>query len=249
MGSKIFLASVYSSKKCYQFDIPKQVLESFFYVKKAKYEDFKKFLVDLGEDNFLLDSGAFTFLNSSKKQINLDEYVDDYITFINKFNIKYFFELDLDIIIGYEKVKEIRKYIEQKTNKKTIPVWHKTRGLDEFKKMSLDYDYIAIGGLALKTIKKNEYKYLNRLIKIAHENNCKVHGLGFTPMNILKYNFDTTDSTSWKIPARTGNIIKFKDNEIKTLHTKIKDKKIIQKKVVNNSIKEWGKFVKYVEKN
>ena len=38
-------------------------------------------------------------------------------------------------IIDAFKVKEIRKKIEEKTGKKCIPVWHKSRGIEEFKNL------------------------------------------------------------------------------------------------------------------
>ena len=91
---------------------------------------------NFSSEDFLLDSGAFTFMNQKSKKINFEQYIEQYIEFINKYDIKYFFELDVDVIFGHEKVKEIRKYIEQKTNKKTIPVWHKSRGIEEYIKFS-----------------------------------------------------------------------------------------------------------------
>ena len=47
--------------------------------------------------------------------------------------------MDVDNIIGYEKVLELRKILLEATDK-IIPVWHKNRGIDEFKKM-LFYHY------------------------------------------------------------------------------------------------------------
>ena len=249
MGAKIFLAALKGYEK--EGVKPKRLLESFFYLRgnKNNYIEFVKQEIKI--ENFLLDSGAFTFMNSKKTKIDFETYINEYIKFIKKHDIKYFFELDVDSILGYEKVKEIRKHIEKQTNKKSIPVWHKSRGLEEFINLSKKYDFIAIGGLAIKHIKKTEYKYLNPLIKIAHENNCKVHGLGFTPKDILKYKFDTTDSTSWKVPGRTGQIIKFdgkKIIEIKKPKNKL-NKKIDTRAVIKHSLKEWNKYVDYIERS
>ena len=52
---------------------------------------------------FLLDSGAFTFMNSNKKNEDIKSYLDSYIDFINKYDIKYFFELDLIQLVGLKK--------------------------------------------------------------------------------------------------------------------------------------------------
>lgn len=51
-------------------------------------------------DFFLLDSGAFTFMNNSKNAVDFDEYLTRYIDFINRHDIEYFFELDIDSIVG-----------------------------------------------------------------------------------------------------------------------------------------------------
>ena len=46
-----------------------------------------------------------------------DRYVDAYIDFINTWNVHHFFELDIDRIVGLEKVEEFRRRIESKTGK------------------------------------------------------------------------------------------------------------------------------------
>ena len=144
----------------------KYILESFYYIKEWQIPYIKDF------DLFLLDSGAFTFMSNTKKgKINWKEYIDKYIEFINKNDIKHFFELDIDVIVGYENVKKITKYIEEKTNKKCIPVWHKSRGIGEWERLTKEYDYVAIGGIVTKEIKPSEQKYFIPLLKIAKKNN------------------------------------------------------------------------------
>lgn len=49
-----------------------------------------------------------------------DRYVDAYIDFINTWNVHHFFELDIDRIVGLEKVEEFRRRIESKTGKQSI---------------------------------------------------------------------------------------------------------------------------------
>lgn len=106
----------------------KYVLQSFYYI-----EDWIK--PYLKEKDFLIDSGAFTFMNQKgKKLVNLDEYVDEYIAFLKEYKIKRYFELDVDSIKGIEWVEKTRKRIEQETGVKSIPVWHKSRGIEYLKK-------------------------------------------------------------------------------------------------------------------
>ncbi len=182
---KLFLAST-SSRRFLANEIKESlfILESYFY-----FKDWQVPLIYSCKD-FLLDSGAFTFLNSKRlKNPDFNIYLKNYINFINKYDIKLFFELDIDKVVGYKRVIEYRKRLEYETGKRCIPVWHRTRGKDEYYKLCEEYDYIAVGGLAIKEIQKKEHRFLNSLCKIAKERNCKVHGLGFTPTNLKNYKF------------------------------------------------------------
>ncbi len=62
-----------------------------------------------------------------------------------------FFELDIDRIVGLEKVEEFRRRIESKTGKQSIPVWHSNRGWQYFVNMCKEYNYVSIGGIAKRT--------------------------------------------------------------------------------------------------
>lgn len=225
----------------------KYILESFYYIKEWQIPYIKDF------DLFLLDSGAFTFMSNTKKgKINWKEYIDKYIEFINKNDIKHFFELDIDVIVGYENVKKITKYIEEKTNKKCIPVWHKSRGIGEWERLTKEYDYVAIGGIVTKEIKPSEQKYFIPLLKIAKKNNCKVHGLGYTNLKGLeKYKFYSVDSTSWKSGNRFGTLYLFENNKLKQIK-KPENKRMITgehySKVEKFVFDEWVKFQKYADK-
>lgn len=222
----------------------KYALESFWYIKEWQLPKIKNCKL------FLLDSGAFTFMSNSKKKVDWDEYVENYANFINKNDIKNFFELDIDSIVGLKKVEELRYKLEKLTNKKCIPVWHKSRGLDYWKKMTKDYDYVAIGGIVAKEIKPEEYKYFTILLDIAKKNNCKVHGLGFTGINYLrKYHFYSVDSTAWSSGWRFGTLYQFTGKGFKKI--KYKDKRIKKNQGANVDLynyNSWRKFQDYAEK-
>lgn len=240
---KVFLAA--TSDKSFLKDVyaVDYLLESFYYFKEWQLKLIKNCKM------FLLDSGAFTFMNNTKKgNINWKKYIDNYIDFINKNNIEYFFELDIDVIVGYENVKKIRKYIEEKTNKKCIPVWHKQRGIEEWINLTKEYNYVAIGGIVTKEITKQNYKYFPYLLNIAKKNNCKVHGLGFTATRDLKkYKFDTVDSTNWKSGGRFGQLHIFNGKYIES--KSFKDKRAKDYKMIDeHNLKEWIKFQKYAKK-
>ncbi len=145
---KIFLAATTSGVKNSQREEmiqkgkPKYLLETFFNGEKTCL----KVLQDVGVNNFLLDSGAFSYMSGAEcTKEQLVEYMEKYIYFINKYNVEYFFELDVDTIFGIEFVEELREKLEKETNKKCIPVWHKGRGIEYWKKMCKNYKYVAIG--------------------------------------------------------------------------------------------------------
>ena len=155
------------------------ILESFYYVD----EDTERLLPYFGD--FLLDSGAFTFMQNAKSHVDWDEYIERYADFVKRNRISKFFELDIDSVVGYEKVKQFRKKLESLADAQCIPVWHKNRGIEEFKSMCDEYPYIAIGGIAIKEISENQYSAFPAMIKEAHRRGAKVHGLGFTSLKYL----------------------------------------------------------------
>lgn len=221
------------------------ILESFFTIQEWQIPIIQKC------DYFLLDSGAFTFMNSFKGKVDWMEYIDKYANFIIKNNIKYFFELDIDSVVGYDKVKEYTNYLEKKVGRKCIPVWHKSRGIEEWKKLTKEYDYVAIGGIVIKEIKPRDYKYFIPLLEIARKNNCKVHGLGFTGMKYLKkYHFYSVDSTSWTAGSRFGIIYKYENGTIKQINkpANCRIKKEREEECKINNLKEWIKFQNYADK-
>lgn len=257
---KLFLSGLetFSYLKDSKIEIPLFILGSFFYLKKSKLDFLNKYIEFKNKCNdFILDSGAFSLLNSSKNLDtflnNLDRYIQEYINFINKYDIKHFIELDIDSLVGYERVKEIRKRIEKETNKKCIPAWHLSRGLEEWKNLTKEYDYVAIGGIVTKEIKKRDYKkILPQLLKIARQNNCKVHGLGFTGNNLKEYDFYSVDSSSWSWIRRHKklSIFNYKTKSIDYRYIsethKIKKDKKTEVELCNITIREWKKFQAYL---
>ena len=240
---KVFLAGAYTREKAFIGKNIDYMLESFFYVLPWQIERIPNMKM------FLLDSGAFTFMNGTGNA-NFDEYLTRYINFINKYDIKYFFELDVDSIVGYEKVKQLRKRLENETGKKCIPVWHKSRGKEEYLKMCEEYDYVAIGGIVTKEITKEQYSFFPWFINEAHKRGCKIHGLGFTDTKLLqKYHFDSVDSTAWLSGSRFGHVYYF-DNGVMKNKTPPRGKKTVHYKLIDEqNVNEWLKFQRYAEAN
>lgn len=240
---------------------PPHVLDSYYYLRKASpttENTIMKYVTSDQCKTFVLDSGAFTYMSqvkSGNKVINVDfdKFVEEYAAFINKWNVQHFFELDVDVVIGLKEVERLRTKLERLTKKKCIPVFHKSRGLDYYYKMCEEYDFIALGGLAIKDFSNEEKKKLSVFIDIAHKYNTKIHGLGFTNVSLLKkYNFDSVDSTSWLSGSRFGTVyiwdsIKEKFNKV----TKPKNMKTIKgfhKVADKKNGKEWVRFGKFLER-
>ena len=94
------------------------VLQSFYYA-----DDWTSSVLIPNCKRFLLDSGAFTFMQASKVgKVNWDECVERYAAFINANKVQYFFELDIDSIVGYDRVLQLRTKLENLTGRKCIPV-------------------------------------------------------------------------------------------------------------------------------
>lgn len=223
------------------------ILESFFSIREWQIPLIPKF------KNFMLDSGAFTFRHNNKKTINWEEYTLNYAKFIKKYDIKHYFEMDIDNIVGYSKVLKLRSILENETQRKCIPVWHINRGKNDFVDMCEKYDYVAIGGIAGGVLTKRELiKHFPWFIDVAHKNGTKIHGLGFTNVSqLFIYHFDSVDSTTWLNAVRFGELHQFDGNKIVKHGSVIKEKKcrrlLNTQDVVLHNFNEWNKFNKYAE--
>ena len=246
----LYLAGIQGKTKSFAYENNAQkaggvsILESFYYADEWT----EKMIPVFGK--FLLDSGAFTMMMNSSKAggVNWDEYVDRYADFIVRNKVERFFELDIDKIVGYERVLALRRRLEKKAGRQCIPVWHRSRGKEKFLRMCADYKYVAIGGIVSKEITPDCYKYFPWFINEAHKRGAKIHGLGFTAMACLpKYHFDSVDSTAWTTGNRFGLVYKFDGRTM----VKIKkgDGQCLKdsRAVAIHNFNEWVKFQRYAE--
>ena len=204
---KIFLSALQVKDRIEFFlrDIKKfkYNLISFFYIKG---DIDTAILLRDNSELIIVDSGAHSFQKG--KKVDWVEYTKQYAKFIKEFdrpNVVGYFEMDVDNIIGYDKVLELRKILENVSDK-IIPVWHKNRGIKEFKKMCRDYSgkVIAITGFKNEDIKDEQYLMF---LKYAKKYNCKVHCLGMTRKKVLdKVPFDYADSSTWLAQTNYGNV-------------------------------------------
>lgn len=212
---KIFLSALENGSTCYDSGEPlahyfvksglkmKWNLMSYYYIKSnlplAEY-------IRNHSEEILIDSGAHSFQKG--KKVDWVEYTKSYADFIKRFdtpNVVGYFEMDVDNIIGYDNVLELRKILESVSDK-IIPVWHKNRGVQDFKDMCKKYagKVIAITGFKNEDIQDHQYIMF---LKYAKKYGCKVHCLGMTRKKILDVvPFDYVDSSSWKQSGIYGRI-------------------------------------------
>lgn len=178
-------------------------LMSFYYI--AKKLDVASYIRDHSE-NVLIDSGAHSFQKG--KKVRWKEYTESYCDFIKKYDnpkVLGYFEMDVDNVIGYDNVLKLRKILESTTNK-IIPVWHKNRGIEEYKKMCQEYHdrIVAVTGFKNEDIRDEQYIMF---LKYAKKYNCRVHCLGMTRKEVLdRVPFDFVDSSSWVQQGLYGRI-------------------------------------------
>lgn len=182
-------------------DLPKfNILFSFYYTQTIEpYLPYAK--------SIIVDSGGYTFQTSKSVKITPDEYFRKYKAFTEKIHklpcVDGIFELDIDNLVGYDQVKEYREKLFDITDK-IIPVWHKTLGLQEYKNMCKEFDFIAIPCTQDRNVKPKAY---GKFVKYAHKYNCRVHGLGMLRPKVLnKVPFDTVDGTGWFKANRFGKL-------------------------------------------
>lgn len=219
------------------------ILQSFFYADDIT----EKYIIPQAK-RFLLDSGAFTFMQTNPAGVDWNDYVKRYAEFINRNHVERFFELDIDPIIGYENVLKLRQDLERRTGKQCIPVWHKSRGMDAFDVMCENYDYVSIGGIVSKEIKQSEWRFFPDFINRAHRKGARIHGLGFTAVSALhKYHFDSVDSTAWVTGNRFGGVYQYKHGTI-IKHNKPEGMRMADARTLAiHNFREWVRFADFAE--
>ena len=205
---QVYLATVESVKflETMPDNYFKYGLVSYFYLKDNE----EKMIKILSKVKYLLvDSGAHSFQHG--KKVDIDAYTEKYLNYIRKWEdnpqVVGFFEMDVDNVIGYEKVIYFRKKMEAITDK-VIPVWHKNRGIEDFIDMCKQYKgrKVSITGFG-GDIVDNQY---NLFVNKAHQLGCNIHVLGMTRFGLLKtlnlHQDDSFDSSTWRQTSVFGNV-------------------------------------------
>lgn len=216
------------------------VLESYCYMQKWQIP-----LIPFFKD-FMLDSGAFTFMQKTRTVGDVMEYAEQYAYFVRDHFIDKYFELDIDSLVGYGTVLELRERIEGIVGWPCIPVWHKSRGADEFRRMCDEYDYVAAGGLVSSEM---PYQYLPMLSREAHRRGAKIHMLGLSGLSTLKSTrCDSADSTAWLYGGKTGHIYRFTGAALEKQRAP-EGMKLSPREASIHNMREYVKFTNWAEDN
>ena len=223
------------------------LLESFYYI-----QPWQTPMIHETTRFFMLDSGAFTFMTSHKgDDVDWNAYVSRYAAYVKENRVDNFFELDIDSVIGYDRVKELRRQLEREADAPCIPVWHRGRGKEEFIRLCKDYDYVAIGGIVSKELPPETWAHFPWFIQQAHRNNTQIHGLGFTPITgmLEKCHFDSVDSTAWLSGGRFGTAFRFDANTGRLVSVKRPvNKRANMKAIDTHNLTQWLRFMEYAER-
>lgn len=171
------------------------------------------------------DSGAHSFFTASdtalgvpsaksKKDARMDNpdlYVVAYIKWMikNWDHFDYFVELDIQDLIGYERVLRWRElYKQAKVWPKVMPCYHDCNSWDEFRAMVDDCEsrYIGIEGVRSGRPRLD----YNRFIQYCYENDCLIHGFALVKPDYLNaYPFFSVDSSSMNYMWRAQMAIRW----------------------------------------
>ena len=196
----------------------------------------------------MVDSGAFTFIRDgspySADDIDWHAYAESYAEFVAKHDIKRWIELDLDGPKSYDFALELRELMTDIVGRPPIPVWHRSRGVRNFKQMCDDHDFVAMGGFPWDEIRPDEYHYLHKFINEAHKRGARIHGLGFQGdvETLERYPFDSTDSTNW-IWDSFGSMRRFDGRRLTREYHDGSSKPALY----DHNIREWAKFARYMD--
>lgn len=249
---KVYLAGEHTVKN--GTDIANQlekvyILESYIYVKDNKHFP----LVHAATKDLLLDSGAYTFMRGRASSESFEQYTRDLADFIAKWSIKYFFELDIDQVVGLKEVERLRAILETCTGRQSIPVWHRSRGMKYWHQMCEQYPYVSISASgnnnSSEWVRSDAGEgVLAKLVEIANGYGTKVHALGYTKIAALhRIPFHSVDSTAWLMGNRSGSIYTFTGTGIQ-VHKKA-GHRLHSKAAAQHNFNEWVKFQRYAEHN
>lgn len=213
----------------------KNVLMSYYYLKKVKHADLVAYLESVRKDveYIFLDSGAHTFLaaawaktfsiKSKGKMPDPITYGDDYIEWLRNY-AKYFdliAELDIWRVkwVGYAQVEKWRKDMTSMGIKnKTLVVSHfkyfseifPTGWQEEWRRLCIEYPCLAIGDMPPEEVLEEHFAIWQDV-----GNMNRIHWFAETKFfKMAQFPYFSVDSTSWNAGSKYGMIMAYENGQM-----------------------------------
>ncbi len=206
------------------------ILLSYYYIRRRGIAEIKERLQKHNGMKILIDSGAFTFFKDpqyTKKTIEWwEKYIQNYVTFVRTYR-EYIFacvELDIDTLVGAEKVNEWREkyfYPLEEEGINVIYLYHTDKDLDFFDLLCKKHPYVGFSYVELKRELEEQSDVdamVANLFNIAQKHHTAIHGFAITGNRMLQnYPFFSADSTSYLTGSQFGTITYFEEGKLKHL--------------------------------
>jgi hypothetical protein len=222
---KLYFAGMDQAMSSYKYEplLTDHVFGTFFYASTSS-----RMLIALDKMGHkglrTIDSGAHSFFGyagistqshhnnkaSKKEQMpDPEKYMFEYISWLKKHNhlFDYFVELDIQAIVGIEKVRYWRRRLEREGLwEKCIPCLHSCDTPEQWDETikGAASKYVGFEGLRNRKVNIPYMKLLEQCYNLG----VRVHGFALTNFEILEqYPFWSADSTTWTSTVRYGTFI------------------------------------------
>lgn len=227
---KVYLAGAETCYAGYGF-IPRDeasIFSTYFYRDQAT-KLLEKTSADVRTGLITIDSGAHSFFHAAgfscvagqsknAKNVSPDEYIEGYFRWVEMVydRIDYFVELDLQDIVGLDKVKQWRQEWKRRgLFDKCITVMHSCDTWRDFEELvdTSESRYIGLEGYRQKKLRLP----LMKCAQYCYDRQVKTHCFAMTSSKIMRdYPFYSVDSSTWTTAQRYGMVQVFDKGEMKS---------------------------------
>lgn len=199
---------------------------------RAAFPD-ARIIIDSGAHTFfgMTDLGSSTGKTNKNKKVNPEIYYRDFLEWLHKNSslYDYFVELDISEIMGLDFVLRWRNIIAKHGLwGRCIQAWHTDMTFEHWEAMvgsSMDGSrYVAMQGLRGNT----DMIPYNKFIKLAYQNEVRVHGFAFTSQYTCDFAFSSVDSTTWMCTAEYGTILVLDGCRVRQVHPQYGQEKFLK---------------------
>jgi len=193
--------------------------------------------------DFIVDSGAYSFMGGSSNTPPVEEiyaYTQKYAMRMKEDDIDHFVEMDIERVYGFQVYRDCLHMLQDITGREPLRVWHPHRGWDYIDALSRKFDWVCLGGINFGTVTPD---IMDRMLRIAHSNGCRVHALGVADLEVIKtYPFDSTDTSSWVQPILRQRAAYFTGRQCELFEKRVDDKSLFR-----HNLLEYAKLAAYLE--